>query len=233
MIISKNLKLSAAIFSLLYIFIQAYQAWVFKTIPFDPDVAQQLLDGNNPLHIVRSWLMFFAMFGLWFVFFTITFSRFEQNKAVTVLAFTGFSVFCLLEIMLRSTELLYIQIHLPKLYLSTGDELIKKHILNQYTAFYDIQFALYFPLGLSQIIGSLCIAGYFPNRGIDRFIRVIFLLNAIRLILRSIGNYFHVDIFGFNTVYGDIYLPMVILIDGGKAFWLLKTANENKSTLQL
>lgn len=228
--ISKPLKLSAAIFCIIYIVIQSFQAWVFKTIPDDPDPVKQLLSGHDPLNITRSWFMLFAMFGLWFVFFTICFSRFQKNKAATILAFTGFSLFCLLEVMLRSTELLYTQIQLPLQYLQATDDHAKQAILDHFNTFQQIQGALYFPLGLGQIIGSLCIAVYFPNQGVDRFIKIIFLLNAIRLILRTLGNYFDLDPLGFNSVYGDLYLPMVILIDGGKAFWLVKTADEARTT---
>ena len=222
--ISKPFKLAAAIFCIVYIAIQSFQTWVFNTLPDESDPVKQLLSGHDPLHITRSWLMLFSMFGMWFVFFTICFSKFEKNKAATILAFTAFSIFCLLEIMLRSTELIYTQIQLPAQYLQTTDPQIQQSILDQVNTFQHIQRALYFPLGLGQIIGSLSIVGYFPNQGIDRFIKIIFLLNAIRLILRTLGNYFDIDVLGFNSVYITLYLPMVILIEGGKAFWLFKTA---------
>jgi len=92
-------------------------------------------------------------------------------------------------------------------------------------AFEDVQYALYFPLGLSQLIGSLILAAIVPASRLNQVIQFTFLFNALRLFLRTASTYLGFDLLG-EAAYSAAYLPMVVLIFGLNAYWLFRTSRD-------
>jgi hypothetical protein len=227
-VIGRTLKLSAAAACLLYVLVQAFQWWVFSRLPGGHGAVADFLDGRHPLNIYRSSSMLLAMYGLLFIYFVTCFANYRHQAAGTILAFLGFFIFGLLEIVLRSTELFYVQLKLPAEYLSSLDPERQQAIMDAVKAFQEIQHALYFPLGLSQLVGSLILVAIVPTSKVNRVIRFAFLFNALRLFLRMVSTYLGFEILG-DKAYSAAYLPMVVLIFGLNAWWLVRSSRADAS----
>ncbi|MBF4464233.1 hypothetical protein [Flavobacterium sp. LC2016-12] len=224
MITNKQMKIGAAIMAVIYIVVQTFQWWVFVKVPETGNVITDFLNGGNKLNIYRSWLMLLSMFGLLYLFFTICFDDFRQDKGWRILAFLGFFIFCLLELFIRSIELFFVQGYLVDTY-ATSIATDRAAIIKTVTSIQQVWWALYFPLGLSQLLGSIILAGlYLKSTGIDRLIKVVFIINSCRLFLRMLDSYLDINILGISTLLNnELYLPLVIIMFGLKAVWLVKS----------
>ncbi len=219
-LIGRRLRIAAALVSVLYILIQSFQFWVFWKVPEGNSGVQAFLSGHHPLNIARSTLMLLAIFGLLFIYFTVCFSFYLQNKAGAILAFLGFFVFFLLEIMLRSTELFYFQIQLPAVYRGTMDAALQGEMLRSFAAFQGIQHALYFPLMFAPTIGSVILLAIIPRLRVHSPILAAFGINTVRVLVRILGEYLGWNILGENFTNWS-YLPLVYIIFGLTAYWLV------------
>ncbi|OXA82139.1 hypothetical protein SAMN05444397_101818 [Flavobacterium aquidurense] len=219
------MKTGAAAVAIIYILVQTFQWWVFEKVPDTGNTINDFLSGGNNLNIYRSWLMLLSMFGLLYLFFTICFEDFTQNKGWRILAFSGFFIFCFLELFIRSIELFFVQGYLVDTYATANTE-DRAIIIKTVISIQQLWWALYFPLGLSQLLASSILAGlYLKSTGIDRLIKVIFIINGCRLFIRMLDSYLHIDILGISTLLNDeLYLPLVIIMFGLKAIWLVKKA---------
>jgi hypothetical protein len=218
------MKMAAAIIALIYILVQTFQWWVFEKVPEIGNVIIDFQNGGNKLNIYRSWLMLLSMFGLLFLFFTICFEDFTQQKGWRILAFSGFFIFCFLELFIRSIELFFVQGYLVDTY-AAANSADREAIIKTVTSIQQVWWALYFPLGLSQLLGSVILAGlYLKSIEIDRLIKVVFIINSCRLFLRMLDSYLHIDILGISALLNnELYLPSVIIMFGLKAVWLIKS----------
>ena len=222
--ITAKMKVAAAVVCILYILVQTFQWWVFAQAPSaTPTPVEDFLFSAEPISILRSWLMLFSMFGLFCIFFVLCLSIYETHKVSSLLALTGFFVFFLLEIILRSVELFYTQIHLPAEYTATTDVAQREAIVSYVAQFQQVQRALYFPLGLSQTIGSFIIAGVYP--AIARYnyaIKAIMFINGLRLFLRQLTVYGGIPAFP-GDLYDALYLPLVYVTFGVMAWWFFRS----------
>lgn len=223
--ITVKMKVWAGVICILYILVQTFQWWVFAQAPSaTPTPAEDFLFSAQPLSVLRSWLMLFSMFGLFYIFFVLCLSIYETHKASSVLALVGFFVFFLLEIILRSIELFYTQVHLPAEYAGTIDPVHRERLLSYVTQFQQIQRALYFPLGLSQTIGSFILAGVYPtNPRYHYAIKAVMFLNGLRLALRMLTVYGGVNAFPGHW-YDTLYLPLVYSTFGVMAWWFFRSS---------
>ncbi|MFB3388345.1 hypothetical protein [Flavobacterium sp. LAR06] len=224
MITNFRIRMAAAVVAIIYILVQTFQWWVFAKVPETGNVITDFLNGGNKLNIYRSWLMLLSMFGLLYLFFTICFDDFRQDKGWRILAFSGFFIFCLLELFIRSIELFFVQGYLVDTY-ATANSADREPIIKTVTSLQQVWWALYFPLGLSQLLGSIILAGlYLKSMGIDRLIKVVFIINSCRLFLRMLDSYLDINILGISTLLNnELYLPLVIIMFGLKAVWLVKS----------
>jgi hypothetical protein len=211
----------AAVVALIYVAVQSFQWYVFGHLPEAGDPVQQLLQGPHPLNLARATSMLLSFFGLAYLFLVACGIAWRRNPALAVLAFLGFFVFCLLEVQLRAVELFHVYLALPEQYRATTDTAEHARILAAQGSFQSVQYALYFPLGLSWLLGSVlaCLA-----LGRDRMHWLAlwaFGLNAVRLFLRMIDSY----LIGpkFDALYGTLYLPLVYLSFVPLAIWLWRT----------
>jgi hypothetical protein len=214
---SKRFRLAAAIVALSYLAIQAFQEYLFRTIGEPATPAEGLALGGHPLHLVRSTLMLAAMFGLVFLYGAICLQRIRDRPVLAGFTFLAFLLFGLLEIGLRSVELVWTQIDLPAAYARTADPAI----LDQVAAFQAVQHALYLPLGLAVLIGSVLGARLFATGlRIDRVIQVAFAINALRNAARMATVYLGVPLFP-TAAYDAAYFPLVVAFYAPVAYWLL------------
>jgi hypothetical protein len=108
----QRLRNAAAMVALLYVGVQAFQEYVYRTLPTPSSPADELMAGASSLHVARSTLLLFAMFGLLFIFGVIALAGARRRPVLAGAAFLAYVVFFLLEIGLRSTELFWIQLQL-------------------------------------------------------------------------------------------------------------------------
>lgn len=220
MVIVRNTRVVAAIFCIAYILIQSFQQYVFSLMPGKTSMTEELLLGSMNIHLWRSFLLLISFFLLVFVFNAVVLYCYNKFKFFSIIALIGFLIFCCLEIGLRSVELFYVQIELPRNYSNAATSTIKLTVIDNYNVFRSVQAALYFPLMLSQAVSSLLVAIIFPVRSkINLMIKVAFILNAVRLAGRLLGMY--AGIHWLDNLSGTLYLPFVIIIYGLMAGWFL------------
>ncbi|MBT1712155.1 hypothetical protein KK062_28195 [Fulvivirgaceae bacterium PWU5] len=226
--ITAKMKVAAGVVCVLYILVQTFQWWVFAQAPSaTPTPLEDFLFSAQPLSILRSWLMLFSMFGLFYIFFVLCLSIYKTHTASSLLALTGFFVFFLLEIILRSVELFYTQVHLPAEYAAATDVTRREAIVSFVTQFQQVQRALYFPLGLSQTVGSFIIAGVYPASPRYHYaIKAIMFINGLRLLLRMLTVYGGIPAFPAN-LYDTLYLPLVYVTFGVMAWWFFRSRSTN------
>jgi hypothetical protein len=213
----KRLRIAAAVVALIYVGVQAFQDYVFRTLPAPASPADELMAGAHTLHVVRSTLMLFSMFGLLFIFGVIVLAGARRRPVVAGAAFLSYFVFFLLEIGLRSTELFWIQLQLPAAYAASHDPAL----VGQMQTFQAVQGALYFPLGFSTLIGSVLMLFLFevpPAR--NWVIRVVFAWNVLRIAARQLTGYAGIPLLP-GDVYDAIYLPLVVVAFYVPAAWWL------------
>jgi hypothetical protein len=217
--ITAGMRKAAGVVCLWYIGVQTFQWWVFSHAPAPGGVSEFLFAGE-PESLLRSWLMLLSMFGLFYLFFVLCFLDPRQSQGWSILAFSGFSLFFLLEITLRSVELFYTQIQLPRAYLAATAEQ-QASILAFVSQFQGIQTALYFPLGLGWASGSVLLGIVFPGTPRRNYlVKGALYFNGARLLLRMVTVYLGVTLFP-SSLYGLLYLPMVYLTFVPIAWWLL------------
>jgi len=217
--ITNPMKLAAAVICLLYIGVQSFQWWVFSLAPPGNTPGSDFLFGGDPKSIARSWLMLISMFGLFYVHYVVTFSSSEHNRSAQILAFMAFFTFFLLEVILRSVELFYIQIRLTADYLQGSNE-VRVQILSFVDQFKKIQIALYFPLGVCWMLGSFIVANLYPLKPVAHcLIKLACYFNGVRVLMRTITVYMDINLFP-DAVYNTLYLPMVFIVFGLTASWL-------------
>jgi hypothetical protein len=218
--ITTKMKWVCLILCLSYILVQAFQWWVFSKAPVANDPDGFFLFDAEPTSVLRSWLMLLSMFSLLYIHFVLAHENYQANPVACKIAFTGFYTFFLLEVVLRSIELFYIQVELPREYLqsATAD---KEGILSVVSQFSKIQSAVYFPLGISWMVGSFLIGFIFPsNPKFNYLIKIAFWFNGIRIALRSGTVYLGLNLLP-DHLYGPLYLPMVFVVFGLSAAWFL------------
>ncbi|HET9299851.1 MAG TPA: hypothetical protein VFO11_07885 [Candidatus Polarisedimenticolaceae bacterium] len=216
-----NRRVAAAV-ALLYVAIQTFQWYVFSKLPETEDPVISLMQGPLPLNIARAATMLLSFFGLAYLFLVVCGIAFRRRPGLAIAAFLGFFIFCLLEIQLRSVELFWVYLDLPRRYQAATTAPEQARVLEAQATFQAVQHALYFPLGLSWLIGSVLVFLALGDARLDWLARWAFGLNAGRLALRMLDSY----VLGprFDTLYGNLYLPLVFLTFVPLAIWLKLSA---------
>lgn len=211
-------RFAAAAVAVIYIAIQSFQWFVFSQLPVTDDPAQALLQGPMPLNVARATLMLLSFFGLAYLFLVACALAFRRSPLMAVAAFLGFFVFCLLEVQLRSVELLYVYLKLPGIYQAAATAAEQARVLDIQSMFESVQYALYVPLGLAQVLGSIALCVALGGHRHDWLAKFAFGLNAARLLLRMLDSY----LLGsqFDDLYAALYLPLVYVTFGAIAVWL-------------
>ena len=133
--------------------------------------------------------MLLSFFGLAYLFLVVCGIVHRRRPALGIAAFLGFFVFCLLEVQLRSVELFYVCLELPSRYRAATSAAGRTLALQAQSTFDAVQHALYFPLGLSWMVGSILVCAGLSTKGPDRLAQWAFGLNALRLLLRMLDSY--------------------------------------------
>lgn len=215
---SRAHRLAAAVIAVLYIAIQSFQWYVFAQLPETSDPVQSLMQGPLPLNVARATLMLLSFFGLAYLFLVACALAFRRRPLAAIAAFLGFFVFCLLEVQLRAVELFYVYLKLPGLYEAATTAAAQASVLEIQSMFQSVQHALYFPLGLSQVLASIVLCVALGGHRFDWLAQFAFGLNALRLVLRMIDTY----LLGpkFDALYATLYLPLVYVTFGAIVVWL-------------
>jgi len=95
-------------------------------------------------------------------------------------------------------------------------------ILDKAATFGAVQHALYLPLGLSVLIGSVLATWLFATgRPVDRVIQAVFVFTALRNATRLLTSYAGVPLFP-TAAYEAAYFPMVVVFYAPLAWWFVK-----------
>jgi hypothetical protein len=225
MVATRSHRIGAAGVALAYIAIQSFQEFAFSRMPAAQDPVQSLLQGPSPLNVSRAALMLLSFFGLAYLFLVVCVIASRRKPMAAVAAFLGFFVFCLLEVQLRSVELFYVYLELPARYQAAASAAERARVLDLQSTFQAVQHALYFPLGLSWLLGSILLCVSLGGGRLDGLARLAFGLNALRLLLRMLDVY----LIGprFDALYSALYLPLVYLTFGPLVAWLLLRGDDS------
>lgn len=221
---TRSHRIAAAVVALGYVAIQTFQWYAFAQLPAAATPTAQLLQGPLPLNLTRAALMLLAFPGLLYLFGVTCAIAYRRHRGRAIAAFLGFFVFCFLEIQLRSVELFYVFDRLPAQYAAATSALERANVLDAQATFGAVQFALYFPLGLAWLTGSVLVCAGLGARRLDWLAQGAFGLNAVRLLLRTLDVY----VLGlkFDALYDQLYLPLVVLTFVPLAAWLLLRGEE-------
>lgn len=218
----KPARIAAAVVALIYIGIQTFQWYVFEQFPAPSSPREELMQGHHPLHVARSWVMLFAMFGLMYLYYVVCSLAARINRFWARFAFLGFFIFLSLEFTLRSIELFYIQQQLPEMALKSSEQALPG-IIDKMQTFQSIQSSLYFPLIFGAQIGYVTLFFLFARGGkINRIIRVVMAINFLRSLWRLLMSYAGLTWLQQGNWYDKLYLPLVVVQFGLMAFWLFK-----------
>lgn len=214
----KPFRVAAAVVAIVYIAIQGFQEYVFRTVGEAATPAESLALGAHPLQIARSLAMLAAMFGLIFLYGAICLQKARERPVLAGFTFLSFLLFGFLEIGLRSVELFWTQIALPAAYARAPDPAI----LDRVAMFESVQQALYVPLGFAVLLGSVLGAWLFAGgRRLDRVIQAVFVFNALRNASRMLTVYAGLPLFP-AAAYNAAYYAMVLVFYAPVAYWLIR-----------
>jgi hypothetical protein len=221
----RRLRIAAAVTAIAYIAIQGLQEVVFRSLGEPATPAEALALGGHPLHVARSTAMLAAMFGLIFLYGVICLQRVRARPVLAGFTFLAFLLFGWLEIGLRSVELIWTQLELPAAYARAPDPAI----LDRVELFGSVQHALYLPLGFAVLLGSVLGVWLFATgRRLDRVIRVVFAINALRNAARMVTVYIGWPLFP-AAAYDAAYFAMVVAFYGPVAYWLVKRDDADRA----
>ena len=214
----RRIRIAAAAVAIVYIAIQGFQELVFRAVGEPATPAESLMLGAHPLHVARSIAMLVAMFGLMFLYGAVCLQRARERPVLAGFAFLAFVLFGLLEIGLRSVELIWTQIDLPAQYAMTHDPAILERVV----VFEAVQHALYLPLGGAVLCGSVLVVWLFSTgRRIDRIAQAVFTFNALRNFARMLTVYVGIPLFP-SAAYEAVYFAMVVVFYLPLAYWFVK-----------
>lgn len=219
----RRIRIAAAVVAIVYIAIQGFQEIVFRTLGEPSTPAESLALGGHPLQVARSAVMLVAMFGLVFLYGAVCLQRVRERPVLAGFTFLAFLLFGLLEIGLRSIELIWTQLQLPAAYAASHDPAI----LDQVATFEAVQHALYLPLGGAVLVGSaLAVWLFSTDRRIDRIAQAVFAFHVLRNLTRILTVYAGVPLFP-NDAYAALYFPMVIAFYAPLAYWFTQSRSSS------
>jgi hypothetical protein len=139
-------------------------------------------------------------------------------------AFFLFLIFCMFEIGYRSVELFLVVLNWGAAFRQNPD--VSSNIFHSIMNFKQIVNALYFPLLLSQFVGSAIFAviAYADKAGI--FLVVAMALNSVRILSR-LGGYWGME--SLDVLNGIFFFIPLFLVNVLMIIWLLKFEESKES----
>ena len=185
--IARTHRIAAAWAAIAYIAIQSFQWYAFSVMPAEGSPEASLIAGASPINLARAVTMLSAFFFLFYLFLITCATNVRRAPIASLSAFAGLFVFCLLEVVLRSIELFWVYLALPAK-LAAADAAARADILALHDTFYAVQGAVYFPLGMVQLLASVLLAVTLRGPW-SAWARAAFAINALRLGLRMLDVY--------------------------------------------
>jgi hypothetical protein len=110
--------------------------------------------------------------------------------------------------------------------------MLRAEMLRSFEAFQGIQHALYFPLMFAPMLGSVILLAIIPRLRVQWPILAALGINAVRILIRILGEYLGWNILGENFTNWS-YLPLVYIIFGLTAYWLVRVDRNEKGGASL
>lgn len=145
---------------------------------------------SNVVFNLRTWSQFLSFFFIMIAFWGVAVKKLETSFGLVIIGFVFCAVFVLLELFTRSIDLFVAGGSLATTYASETNDLAKTALRINFDLVNSGIFALYFPLLTAHMLGS-CFFGLatWKGVGLEKFVSVLFLINALRLSLRLMQMY--------------------------------------------
>jgi hypothetical protein len=205
------MKRVSIFFLVAYLLAQIFQQYVFLTLPTPSNPVEEVARATTFLDQTRSLLILSSFFGLIVSFTFICCQKLKSAPELATIALIFLILFCFLEISYRSIELFTVNRTWASQFINATDEFEKSRLLDKITTFNTIVRAVYFPLLLSQMVGSLfLLATTFAGAQGDKYLRASMAVNSLRLAARLGGGYLGVSwLEPFNN---RLYFPSMSLV---------------------
>lgn len=213
----------AAVCAFLVAAVMLAQEWLLTQIPagttFDQKVAIQV----SPLNMVRAWAVFLSMFCVIVAYWGVAARKLPNAPRRAGLGFAFCFLFGVLELSYRSIDLFAVNGRWIPRYLEEADPATRAMLRGQIEAFGDVIVALYAVLLAAHMIGSIAYgAATWGGKGLEKWLGVLFAINAGRLALRLLEGYGgQAWLRGTNRT---IYAPIVVALFAVVGVWLWKGA---------
>jgi hypothetical protein len=205
------MKRVSIFFLVAYLLAQIFQQYVFLTLPTPSNPVEAIARATTFLDQTRSLLILSSFFGLTVSFTFICRQKMKSAPKPATVALIFLILFCFLEITYRSIELFAVHQTWASQFVNATDEFEKGRLLDKITTFNTIVRAVYFPLLLSQMVGSLfLLATTFAGAQGDKYLRASMAVNSLRLAARLGGGYLGISwLEPFNN---QLYFPSITLV---------------------
>jgi hypothetical protein len=212
--------------SVFYLFAQAFQQVVTRLLPQDGSPASEILTRTQNLDQLRALLILLSMAFSIPLFGAVCFRLFRSAPAFSVLGFVFTCVFLISEMFYRGVDLFVVSRKWASHYLAAVSDADRAATAAQVQVWSDVVAGWYFVLTFSFLLGSLCfaVAAYRDRGHWERFLSLLFVLNAIRLSLRIAEEFGGVR--WVAPINAADYFPMVTIVFGYLSFWLFRQARE-------
>ena len=188
---------------------QRWLAWFGASAPADPVAAAAW--ALRPAQLARRAAILVSMFGLAAAFTVICRQRARTHPGLGMTGLVFLLMFCFLEISYRSVELFTVQLGWGRELAAAGDPALRAGLLARVDAFSDVVDGIYFPLLLTQLVGSACLLFTVRmERAGDAYLGASMAVNVFRLAGRIAGG--HLGMTALNPFNSAWYFPLVTLM---------------------
>lgn len=218
-----NRRFSLAIVCLIFfVLVQLYQFSLRFILPTEQDPYQQLIQRGFTLNHIRYLLILLSIFGLVISYTVICVIHITRDKYFSIIALLFFMLFCFFEILYRSTEyFLVIKKWIPMIIMNPNSQIASDYM-------YRIQLfdasvsALYFPLLLCHLCGSLFLFLTIRKiyNGYNILLKIAMIINITRIIPRLFNYYLESS--GLAQINNYLFFPTISLVFIFQVFYLLR-----------
>lgn len=195
----------------LFLAVQAFQEYVFAALSAAGDDAAAWRVTLDPLNRTRAFALLLSFFPLTVGYLVLCAQKLRTAPRRAIAALVFLLLFCCFEIAYRSIEFFVIDGLWTRALLESPDALVRSTMQERLEIFGDLVRGVYFPLMLSQLVGSLFLfSTTFPAARADMLLRLATGANALRLTARLASTYGGVTALeAFND---RLYFPCVFVV---------------------
>lgn len=200
---------------------QAFQEYVFAALSAAGDDAAAWRVTLDPLNRARAFVLLLSFIPLMIAYTVLCAQKVRTAPRRAFVALVFLLSFCFFELAYRSIEFFVIDGLWTRALLESTDALVRSTMQERLEVFGDLVRGVYFPLMLTQLIGSVFLfAATVPAARADGLLRLAMAANTLRLTARLASTYGGVTwLASFND---RLYFPCVLLVMGALLAYLAR-----------